>query len=74
MVGVDSDVDITGIEAVALRVPYGHKEGKDSEYQDNESNSKEFQENPPILFAEFDAVPCPAAKLASLGHPVNRPE
>jgi len=35
MVGVDADVDIPGIEAVALRVRYGHEEGKDSEHQNN---------------------------------------
>lgn len=49
MVGVDTNVDIPGIEAVVLRVAYWHEEGKDSEHQNNESNGKEFQEHPPIL-------------------------
>jgi hypothetical protein len=37
---------------VALRVRYRHEEGKDSEHQDNQSNCKEFQENPPILLSQ----------------------
>ena len=57
MVGVDADVDIPGIEAVALRVPYRHEEGKDSEHQDNQSNGKEFHENPPILVLDVLADP-----------------
>ena len=30
--GVDADVDIAGVEAVALRVRYRHEKGKDSEH------------------------------------------
>lgn len=72
MVGVDTNVDIPGIEAVVLRVPYWHEEGKDSEHQNNESNGKEFQEHPPILVADFLAVPTPRATRSSLIAPALR--
>ena len=64
VVGVDADVDIAGVDAVTLRVRYGYEEGKDSEHQDNESNGKEFQENPPILLADFRADAPSGSELA----------
>src|SRR5439155_18320095 len=35
---VDADVNVSGIEAVPLRVRHGNEEGNNSEHKDNESN------------------------------------
>src|SRR5262249_4921356 len=74
MVGVDADVDIAGVDAVMLWVRYRYEEGKDSEHQENESNGKDFQENPPILLADFGAdAPSSSERSSSEWVPLLRP-